>query len=206
MSKAIFLGSFNPPHKGHINAVNSVIKYMTKSKDMDIEKIHIIPCWQNPNKEFSVPYFDRYQMCFLEFASLGDYCILDDVEEQIKPKYTYELLDYFHSNEDIFIKDDFWWIITEETLKEIIDGKWKESERILKENKFILITEYDLPDPYFIKSNISNDRLILVPLLKDMDMKIHSTKLREKIKNNENVYPYLNLGVQTYINQHNLYK
>ena len=49
MSKAIFLGSFNPPHKGHYNCIKSVIE-SGQLEYLGIDKIHIIPCWQNPNK------------------------------------------------------------------------------------------------------------------------------------------------------------
>ena len=49
MGKAIFLGSFNPPHKGHYEVVKSVIDSGIMD-DFNIENIHVIPCYQNPNK------------------------------------------------------------------------------------------------------------------------------------------------------------
>ena len=81
MSKAIFLGTFNPPHNGHVNCIKSVIRSGILNQ-FNIEKIHIIPCWQNPNKEdFDDPklrFWQRYKMCTLEFAGLNDYCIIDE--------------------------------------------------------------------------------------------------------------------------------
>ena len=138
MSKrAIFLGSFNPPHKGHYEVIRSVINSGLKEK-LEIDKIHIIPCWQNPNKKkFTTTFIQRYQMCMFMFGDLirdGLVCP-DDIEDQLKPhpEYTYELINWFNSGNDECInhnKEGFWWIITTETLNEIIERKWKTSLRI----------------------------------------------------------------------------
>ena len=213
--KAIFLGTFNPPHKGHKDVIESVINYFSKYPMKDqFDTIHIIPCWQNPNKSKSIEYWDRYKMCKLEFANMNIQnnkfdIFFENIEEKLKPEYTYELIRYFHSNSDEYIKDDFWWIITEETLFEIIDGKWKESERLLKENKFIVLYPEERGyaaikiNDYFEEIDKWPGDYMYVPLVSVCD--IHSTQLREMIKNKENVDKYINLGVQIYIKENKLY-
>ena len=91
MTRAIFLGSFNPPHKGHVNCIKSVIE-SNIIKELNIDKIHVIPCWQNPNKSKSIDFYDRYKMCIHEFTLLLDNCLVDDIESLLKPTYTYELI------------------------------------------------------------------------------------------------------------------
>ena len=84
-------------------------------------------------------------MCTLEFAGLNEYCIIDDIEAKIQPQYTYNLIEYFKSGKDKFI-DDFWWIITPETFKELLCGKWYNSEKLINENKFIILIPDNLSD------------------------------------------------------------
>ena len=214
--QAIFLGTFNPPHKGHKDAIESFIDYFCKYPNKDkYDVIHIIPCWQNPNKSKSTDYWDRYQMCKLEFANMNIqnykfHISIDVIEATLKPTYTYELIDYLKANKDRIIDSDFWWIITEETIEELIDNKWKESERLLKENKFIVLypeergyVSFKVND-YFEEIDKWPGDYMYIPLVSSTD--IHSTQLREMIKNNEDVFPYINLGTQTYIKTHNLYK
>ena len=204
MNKAIFLGSFNPPHKGHYSAVKSVIDFFQMNDEQKFDKIRIIPCWQNPNKSKLIDFWDRYRMCRYEFASLSDNCLVDDIEAIIKPTYTYELIDYFKDNKDKIIGPDFWWIITEETFKELIDHKWKESERLLNENKFIIITkdEVDVDISEYCKKNDINK--IFVPL--NENIAIHSTQIRENFWVNAKYDSCITRDTAEYIIEHNLYK
>ena len=202
MSKAIFLGTFNPPHQGHRNVILSVCDWYSKKHIIDLEQIFIIPCWQNPNKEYVTSYWDRYKMCLQEFyGALPDYVLIDDIEAEIKPKYTYDLIKYFKSNKDLYIKDDFYWIITNETFNELWDNKWYNSEWLLDNNRFILIEEdtdktnwqhyYDI-DVHHVPLNASCG--------------IHSTNIRNKFWNNtENYNQYLRQGTKDYIIEHKLY-
>ena len=210
MSKAIFLGTFNPPHNGHVNCIKSVIRSGILNQ-FNIDKIHIIPCWQNPNKEdFDDPklrFWQRYKMCTLEFVGLNEYCIIDDIEAKIQPQYTYNLIEYFKSGKDKFI-DDFWWIITPETFKELLCGKWYNSEKLINENKFIILIPDNLSDDEYneiVKYTNNDSKYQFIDLLNDPMANMHSTKLREMIKNNENVYPYINLDTELYIKHHSLY-
>lgn len=210
MSRAIFLGSFNPPHQGHVNCIKSVIE-SDIIKQLNIDKIHVIPCWQNPNKSKSIDFYDRYKMCKYEFASLSDNCLVDDIEATLKPTYTYELIDYLKENKDKIIGSDFWWIVTEETILELIDKKWKNSERLLKENKFIVL----YPDERHYVSFKVNDYFEeidkwpgdyqYIPLISPMGV-LHSTQIRENFWINTKYDYYITKDTKEYIIVHNLYK
>ena len=172
MSKAIFLGTFNPPHNGHVNCIKSVIRSGILNQ-FNIDKIHIIPCWQNPNKEdFDDPklrFWQRYKMCTLEFSGLNEYCIIDDIEAKIQPQYTYNLIEYFKSGKDKFI-NDFWWIITAETFKELLCGKWYNSEKLINENKFIILIPDNLSDDEYneiVKYTNNDSKYQFIDLLND---------------------------------------
>ena len=209
MTRAIFLGSFNPPHKGHVNCIKSVIE-SNIIKQLNIDKIHVIPCWQNPNKSKSIDFYDRYKMCIHEFTLLLDNCLVDDIESLLKPTYTYELINYLKENKDYLINADFWWIVTEETIEELIDNKWKESERLLKENKFIVLypeerhnISFKVND-YFKKINKEPDDYRYIPLIDQTN--VHSTQIRENFWLNTKYDSAITKNTKEYIIEHNLYK
>ena len=209
MSRAIFLGSFNPPHKGHVDCIQSVVDSGIM-KELNIDKIHVIPCWQNPNKSKSIDFYDRYKMCKYEFVSLSDNCLVDDIEASLKPTYTYELIDYFHQNKDKIIGGDFWWIVTEETIEELIDNKWKNSEQLLKENKFIVLYPKERPyisfkvNDYFEEIDKWPGDYQYIQLISPMD--VHSTQIRENFWENAKYDNCITKDTKEYIIEHNLYK
>lgn len=213
MSRAIFLGSFNPPHKGHYNVVKSVIDSGIMA-ELNIEKIHIIPCFQNPNKvKFNVPFIKRYQMVLFMFGPLikeGLVCP-DDIENQLylHPQYTYELIDWFNSGNDEYInknKEGFWWIITVETMKELMQQKWKNSKELLYDNNFIVVGKDEEEWNNLLTWYCWNKTICAKFIQLNNNYDFHSTQLREKIKNGKSIEEETCLLVNDYINDMNLYK
>ena len=213
MSRAIFLGSFNPPHQGHVDVIKSVIDNKSIMNSCKIDKIHIIPCYQNPNKnKFTVPLIKRYQMLWFMFGDLireGTVCP-DDIEDKLKPhpQYTYELINWFNSGNDEYInhnKEGFWWIITTETLDEIIEGKWKNSVELLYDNNFIIVHKKNEDMSKYYEMVRTNKLAAFFVELKS-NANFHSTQLRKKIKNDESVIEETNDRVDWYIKDQNLYK
>ena len=209
-TRAIFLGSFNPPHKGHYDVVKSVINSGLMEK-FDIRKIHVIPCWQNPNKQkFTATFVQRYQMCKFMFDDLiyDGLVYIDDVEEEVCPSYTYELIRHFNSGHDLYINrynEGFWWIITTETLNEIIEGKWKNSEELLFDNNFIVVyRKGELLDKY--NHLLQDDKLCAFFVELEHEHDFHSTELREKVKDGKSIEDETNDKVNQYIKEQKLYK
>lgn len=209
--KGIFLGTFNPPHIGHYSCLSSIVNCIKKDHDwLDIDNIHVIPCWQNPNKEKSISFNDRYNMCKLSFKEFEPYVFIDDIESIIKPKYTYDLIKYFKEGQDISkIGDNFWWIITVETMEEIISNNWYNSEWLLKNNKFVLLylnnrpysieaTRYHFENRLKIKNNL---RFVSIE-----DKGIHSTDIRDNFWVNSKYDNCITQETKEYIINNNLYK
>lgn len=190
MSKAIFLGSFNPPHKGHYEVVKSIIDSGIMD-DFNIEKIHVIPCYQNPNKaKFNTSFIARYKMCELMFVDLiiSDKVIIDDIENDIKPKYTYDLIQYINTNNNSTIQKGFWWIITIETIKELMEQKWKNSKELLYENNFIVVGKDEKEWNNLLNRFMNYKSTIRAKFIKlNKVYDFHSTEIREKAKRGESI-------------------
>ena len=203
MSRAVFLGSFDPPHKGHRDAILSVVNSNVMRR-CNIEKLHVIVAQQNPNKPKSTSFIDRYKMCLSMFGDI-DNVLVDDIENQVKPQYTFDLFKRFHRNEDDMITSDFWWVITTETIDELINGEWYKSITMLCENKFIVIVKNDEEIKHIKREiNWKEGQVNFVKLQSTCN--VHSSYIRQQCKdgytevlNNTNAY------VKDYVIRNKLY-
>jgi nicotinic acid mononucleotide adenylyltransferase len=145
-------------------------------------------------------------MCEMMFRDLvvKNQVMVDDIECDIEHNYTYEIIDYFHSNEDDYIKDDFWWIITGETLEEIVNNGWVNSEQLLKNNKFLILMSSKDNSKYINELSKHCKYSKIIKLKGNFDY--HSSDIREKYKNgNLQVLDYTNQEVKRYIIDNKLY-
>lgn len=196
MRIGLFLGSFNPPHIGHVNIVREVLNRKL------VDTVWIIPAYQNPNKnvDTSENFSHRYNMCKLMFDLPHTYVNL--IESVIKPKYTYDLLAQLKKE---YPEADFRWIITDETIMEIIYGQWYNSDELLDENKFIVVEgtgKYndEYPQEYIelIKKQGNNSMYLETPI------NMSSTKIRKMIEDDIIPIPFINN--ETYKHCITLYK
>jgi nicotinate-nucleotide adenylyltransferase len=197
MKIGLFLGSFNPPHIGHVNIVREVLN----SKLVDT--VWVIPAYQNPNKNIdtSENFSHRYNMCKLMFEELP-HTYVNLVESVIKPKYTYDLLNQLKTE---YPEADFRWIITDETLMEIIYEQWYNSYELLEENKFIVIEgtgkfNDDFPKEYHEVLKLEGNKCIYL----ENPINMSSTQIRKMVEDDIIPVPFVNN--ETYKHCLRLYK
>ena len=193
--KGIFLGTFNPPHIGHVSICSEVLN-KSKNTLFPIDSIDVIPAYQNPNKNIDTTssFEFRCQLCKNIFQGLKN-VVINPLEGVIKPKYTWSL---FNTLKTMGYYNDFVWIITTETFFELIQGKWFASTDLINTNKFIIVNaNHSTIDNEDIKFYLNNgkyssswkDRMVFITL--NNKINISSTIIRDKLANNEIVYPYV---------------
>ena len=79
----LFGGSFDPPHVGHVLAVEYVL--LTSP----VERVFVVPCARHPFGKDHSPFAHRLEMCRIAFAPLGGRAeVLDLESERDGPSYT----------------------------------------------------------------------------------------------------------------------
>lgn len=79
----LYLGTFDPPHKGHQEVVHLAEK--------EVDEVIVIPAWQNPwKKEPMFSFEEREEMCYCNFD-----VTVNNIEKVIKPLYSWQTIQFF---------------------------------------------------------------------------------------------------------------
>ena len=155
MKIALYLGSFNPFHKGHLFVIKTALD------DFKMDGIIIVPTMQNPWKEEKVLEMKK-RLLLIEKILVHEFgyyvhekILVDPIEEiLIPPYYSYATL---HALKNKYCNDEIFVLCGEDTMEKIPD--WMNGGKIIEDYDFLIV---DRP-----KNTIS------------------STEIRNKIKNNE---------------------
>lgn len=193
MKIGIFGGSFNPPHKMHLNMA---LKLLDKGY---IDKVIYVPTGSKyVYKNNLLPDINRFEMLKLMVKDDNRFMI-SDFELKDRCVYTYETLEYF---KNIYLNDEIYFVCGADNLSYV--DKWKNGEELLKNNKF-LVVKRDGEDIDFLLEKFSDYKDNIV--ISDVEpVFISSTFIREKLKNNEDVLEYLDIDVLNYIRKNKLYE
>lgn len=150
MNLAIFGGSFNPPHSGHIDVIR-------KSLELEfIDTLIVLPNFQNPLKNAKLVCNDRIAVLHSLTAGLKnakDKLIISNYEiAKQTPSYSIESIKYF---KNLYKPNEMYFIIGADILAEL--GQWYKIELIKKEVKFIVASRDNIKIPSnFLQINIKN--------------------------------------------------
>ena len=90
-SVAVFGGSFNPPHVGHVLAAAYVLACAS------VDRVLIVPTYVHPFAKALTPFADRLEMCRLAFRDLARVSV-SDVEAQLGGEsLTVRTLEHLHA-------------------------------------------------------------------------------------------------------------
>jgi nicotinate-nucleotide adenylyltransferase len=124
MKIALFGGSFDPPHIGHMMACYYVLS------TMDIDEVWMVPAYRHPFGKESLDYDLRVKMCELSVSIFKEKVRVMRFEEELgsktdKPIYTIDLLKYLRER---FREDRFYFIVGSDILLE--SEHWKDFDKI----------------------------------------------------------------------------
>jgi nicotinate-nucleotide adenylyltransferase len=125
MKIAIFGGSFDPIHKGHIEIINKL--------SQKFDKVIVLPNYLNPLKnEFSAPAQKRFE--WIQKSINNPKVEVSKYEiKQNKPCYTIDTIKYFLKN-----YDEINFVIGADNLLSL--NKWKDIKELKKLVKFIVVS------------------------------------------------------------------
>lgn len=197
MRIALFGGSFNPVHLGHLKLVTDV------AGKFAIDKVIIMPTWKTPLKDNSdfADAAHRLSMCRLAFCELP-YVEVSGLEIRRKGNsYTYLTL---NSLKEKYINSELFMLVGADMFCNL--EQWKNFEDIFKlaaviavprccdKEKLRIHSKY-LEDRYGCKSYILNHKV----------MDVSSTQIRQKLNDGEDVSALLDKRVLEYIKDNHLY-
>jgi nicotinate-nucleotide adenylyltransferase len=166
---ALYGGAFNPLHNGHIATIAGLL-----SSGL-VDKVVVIPSGDRPDKSVNTSAADRLEMTdrgIKEFFAGEGRVVVSDLHVAQRVGYgTIDLLDHFKKDETV----EPWIVIGAELLKDL--PAWKESARLKKEGRFLVIKR-----PGFESVAIPKDiQATVVATPHPVGVNISSTILRDMV-------------------------
>lgn len=166
MRIGIFGGSFNPPHKMHLDIVKGLLE------NDYLDKIILVPTSNFYPKPGLINDSDRYKMVELMIKNESKISVSD--YEFNRLTYTYQTLDHFQKE---YPKDQIYFICGSDNLEEM--DTWREYKKILGDFKVIVIHRQENMTTLLNKYKDYKDNIIIASLKEHW---VSSTHIRKYLK------------------------
>lgn len=127
MRVGLLLGSFDPPHIGHVYIASEAL-------NQGMDEVWVIPCWSNPQKSNQTSIEHRLVMCYHTFIDMSNVYVMD-MDKEIKSQTTYEFLQKLPKDSNIE-----YWILAG---SDINIQTWYKGDEILNSFKVLTINRPD---------------------------------------------------------------
>ena len=193
MKIGIFGGSFNPPHKMHLNIVEELLN------EKILDKVIIVPTGLHYSyKNNLVSNEHRYNMLKL-MTKHNDKIEISDFEFKDEEIHSFDTLEYY---KNIYKNDTLYFVCGLDNISYV--DKWYKGEYLLNNYKFLVITrDTNNLDEILLKYEKYKDNIIITNIKSNT---ISSSYIRDELKEkNYNLNDYLDQKIIDYIKENNLY-
>ena len=192
-SIALFGGSFDPIHNGHLFVIEELLS------SARFEKFIVIPAGNPWQKSVAVSAAHRLAMVEIALKDcMSRYRELEISRFEIddsRPSYAFQSIDYFTIQNP---GDNLVWIIGSDAFAKI--DEWKEIEQVAKSVEFLVITR---PGQKLESAKVAKS--ITYSQMEMNALDISSTKVRNLIKTSEPFDSLVPAGVAAYIKSQGIY-
>ncbi len=201
MKRAIFGGSFDPVHNGHVKLVESLCEAVTP------DEVIVMPTGISPFKKDMkrrpARAADRLEMCRLAFADMPCVTVSDYEVSRSEVSYTVDTVRHFR---ELYPDDELYLLIGSDML--LTFDRWRKFEEILADCTLCAASrEEGLTDLENLEKKAAELRRYgSIIIIKAEPFEVSSTEIREKIIKNFDISCYVSKNVVKYISENNLYK
>ena len=209
---ALFGGTFDPVHLGHTACVQHLVE------NMDFSKVVLIPTGLNPLKVDRIPASkeDRLKMIELAVRDYQNDITIDEFEVvKNSPSYSVETLERYAED---YAPEELFLVMGLDSFLEI--DQWKNFESIVEKTNLLVVSRPPYRRPFGIEdlpkglqplvntyergfALLNSGRTIEFVTIKTED--ISSTLVRKKIKAGKNLDSMIDLDVERYIKENQVY-
>ncbi len=187
MKIGVFVGSFNPVHKGHIKIANYILN------EGYVDKLLMIPTGNYWDKDSIIDV--KYRIDMLKNYETDKLIIETELNNL---PYTYEVMRELKKR---YKDDELCLIIGADNI--ISFDKWKNYKELL-EYELIIYKRNNLNIRHYLNKFNKKDKVIVIDNVENID--ISSTRIRETINDYYNLKDLIDEKVIDYIIKNNLYK
>ena len=206
MHVALFSGTFDPVHNGHLAAARAALA----DQRFQLDRILFVPTDAPPHKQqFPLtPYEQRFAMLVaaLEEAKepgfIASRMEAPDGASAGTPRYSIQTVRKF--KQTLAAGDELYFMLGIDSFQDI--AKWREPEALLEECRFIVVSRpgYSMGNALAALPHIPAAANVF--LLEDVEADISSTAIREAVGHGDRLEKLVPKSVARYIEKHRLYR
>jgi nicotinate-nucleotide adenylyltransferase len=191
---ALFGGTFNPIHLGHLRLAEDV------REQFELDRIIFIPTNIPPHKSLEGDIAPSHRLAMLSLALEDNVGFLfDDIElRRGGASYTVDTVDYVYARYQFEGRPFF--ILGSDLIPEL--HTWKAIDRLTQLVHFIVLVRTDYPFPAALKSDILD---MQYSVYEGRKMDVHSSEIRRLMGEGRSVRYLVTDRVLRYIHDHGLY-
>ncbi|MEZ6084439.1 MAG: nicotinate (nicotinamide) nucleotide adenylyltransferase [Phycisphaerae bacterium] len=198
---ALYGGSFNPVHHGHLSIARSI------AEALDIDQVVLLPSHAPPHKLAQGLAKTEHRMAMVRLAVTNDplFSVSDHDATCVGPSYTVKTIEHFKSA----LPDDaeIVWIVGADSLLEL--HTWYQVAKLVANCRIVTanrpgsaIGSLDALEAMIGKEAT---RRLLDDVIDTPHIDISSTQIRNRVKENRSIRYFVPSNVEEYIRQHGLY-
>ncbi len=196
MAIALYGGSFDPIHIGHLITAQNVIE------NYDVEKVIFIPSHITPlkDRELEASDEDRFKMAYISIKRNNKFMVSDyEILKKDNISYTYNTLKYFR---EIYPDEKIYFIVGTDRAKDL--KKWYNIKELSELVTFIFTARNEES----LEEVIACDKFyktISYEVMTSPIIEISSSSIRDNIKNNKSIDYMVTDECKAYIEELGLY-